>query len=278
VLNGKGEVLRKFSSKKEEEDKPEEPGDYAEDDKDKKELLPTEPGLHRFVWNLQIQGATPIKKAKVDTGNPKDGPLATPGKYTIKLTADGETVTTNVTVLLDPRQDPKNPDALKKLLADLSEQQTFGLMVRADLNALAKTVEQIRSVRKQLQDRNALLKDDLKAASLVKSAEEVVKKLDALEEKLHNPKAKVAYDILAQKGGAQLYSQLVFLWELLNGADGSVTQGLREVYEEQRLLLVKYDLEWKLLIADDLSKLNDAAKTLDTPGVILPAAEEAKKP
>ena len=30
----------------------------------------------------------------------------------------------------------------------------------------------------------------------------------ALEEKLHNPKAKVTYDILAQKGGAKLYSQL----------------------------------------------------------------------
>ena len=274
VLNAKGEVLRKLTSKKEEEEKGEE-GDY-EDDKEKKEL-PTEAGLHRVVWDLQIEGATPIKKAKIDGGNPKEGPLVTPGKYTVKLTADGETVTTEVVVQLDPRQDPKNADALKKLLAGLDEQQEFALKLRADLNNLSKTVEQLRSVRKQLQDRNALLKDDTKAAGLVKSSEEVIKKLDALEEKLHNPKAKVGYDILAQKGGAQLYSQLAWLWSLLNDSDGPVTQGTREVYEEQRLLLVKYDLEWKLLLADDLAKLNETAKKLEIPGVILPAAGEATK-
>jgi photosystem II stability/assembly factor-like uncharacterized protein len=204
VLNAKGEVLRKLSSKKEEEEKSEE-GDYSEDeDKEKKDVLPTEAGLHRFVWNLQIAGATPIKKAKTDAGNPKEGPLVTPGKYTLKLAADGETVTTEVTVLLDPRQEPKNADALKTLLAGLDEQQAFALKLRDDINRLAKTVEQIRGVRKQLQERNALLKEDAKAAAVVKSSEELLKKLDALEEKLHNPKAKVAYDILAQKGGAQL--------------------------------------------------------------------------
>jgi hypothetical protein len=275
MLNAKGEVMRKLSSKKEEEEKPE-VGDY-EGEPEKKEPLGTEPGLHRVVWNLQMEGATPIKRARVDTGNVKVGPLVTPGKYTVKLTADGETVQIEVMVLLDPRQDPKNPDALKKLLADLDEQQTFALKLRADLNTLAKTVEQLRSVRKQLQDRNALLKEDMKAAELVKSSEEVIKKLDALEEKLHNPKAIVAYDILAQRGGAQLYSQLAWLFDLLNGADGPPTQGMREVYAEQRLLLVKYELEWKLLLADDLAKLNEQAKKLDVPGVILPATEEPKK-
>src|SRR5207244_8846213 len=58
-------------------------------------------------------------------------------------------------------------------------------------------------------------------------------KLDALEEKLHNPKAQVAYDILAMKGGAKLYSQLIFLYNLLLESDGAPTQGIREVHAEQ---------------------------------------------
>ena len=87
----------------------------------------------------------------------------------------------------------------------------------------------------------------------------------------------MAYDILAQKGGAQLYSQLAWLWSLLNDSDGPITQGMREVYQEQHLLLVKYGLEWKLLVADDLAKLNDAAKKLDLPGVILPTGDEQPK-
>jgi hypothetical protein len=58
-----------------------------------------------------------------------------------------------------------------------------------------------------------------------------------------------------------------------------VTQGTREVYEEQRLLLVKYELEWKVLVADDLAKLNEEAKKLEVPGVIVPVVgEQPKKP
>ncbi len=47
------------------------------------------------MWDLQIEGAKPIKGAKADSGNPKEGPLVPPGKYTLKLTADGETVQTS---------------------------------------------------------------------------------------------------------------------------------------------------------------------------------------
>ena len=49
----------------------------------------------------------------------------------------------------------------------------------------------------------------------------LVAKLDALEGKLHNPKAEVVYDILAMRGGARLYSRLspLQMWALeSNGA------------------------------------------------------------
>ena len=54
-------------------------------------------------------------------------------------------------------------------------------------------------------------------------------------------------------------------------------QGWREVYQEQVLLLKKYELEWKLLQADELAKLNEQAKTLELPGVIVPPLP-TKKP
>jgi len=156
----------------------------------------------------------------------------------------------------------------------LAEQLQFALQVRDDITRLSKTVEELRSIRKQLQARDELLKDDAKAAELLKKTKELLPKLDALEEKLHNPKAKVAYDVLAQKGGAKLYSQLVWLYGLITDADGAPTQGIKEVYQEQSLLLKKHELEWKLLVADDVAKLNDLAKKLDYPGVIVPASAE----
>src|SRR5262249_23117367 len=104
----------------------------------------------------------------------------------------------------------------------------------------------------------------------VKAAKELIEKLDALEAKLHNPKAEVVYDILAQKGGAQLYSKLIMLFEWLGDSDGPVTQGMQGVSAELRQDLQKYTAEYTTLRAE-LAKLNEMARKLEVPGVIVPA-------
>src|SRR5262249_18213670 len=150
------------------------------------------------------------------------------------------------------------------------EQFKVILAVRDDITRLTGLVEQIRSIRKQLNERNALLKDNAKAADLIKGSKALIEKLDALEAKLHNPKAEVAYDILAQKGGAQLYSKLISLYEWLHESDGPVTQGMREVYAEEAEDLKKGTADLKTLLGEDLAKLNELAKKLEVPGVIVP--------
>src|SRR5262249_2746812 len=154
----------------------------------------------------------------------------------------------------------------------LDEQLKFALQLRDDITRLTRTVEQIRAVRKQLLLRDELLKDDPNAEELVNKTKDLLPKLDEIEEQLHNPKAKVNYDILAQKGGAKLDSQLAWLNELINDSDGAPTQGAKEVYQEQALLLKKCELEWKVLVLGDLAKLNELAKKLDLPGVIVPGS------
>ncbi len=122
-----------------------------------------------------------------------------------------------------------------------------------------------------------MLKDDPKAEALVKDSKALIAKLDALEEKLHNPKAEVTYDILAQKGGAQLYSQLAQLFDFIKDGDGAPTQGLRDEYAEQNKALRKYVDEFQNLMKGDLAKLNEAAKKLDAPTVIVPAEKDGTK-
>ncbi len=260
ILDDKGKIVRTLTSKEESKDKDK---DDDESESDDKAPLPTDKGLHRVVWDLRYQGGKPIKGAKIDSGDPEAAPLVLPGKYTLKLHAAGQTLTTTVEVKLDPRQRfaaaaPKLVDLQAPIKAeDLEAQLKVSLAIRDDLTRLSQNVEQLRSVKKQVQARTELLKDNEKAEPLVKASNELVKKLDALEEKFHNPRAKVTYDILAQKGGAQLYSQLGYLYDLILGGDGPPPQGWREVYEEQSLLLKKHELEWKLLQAEDLTKLNE---------------------
>jgi photosystem II stability/assembly factor-like uncharacterized protein len=256
--------------------KPAEPDDQAgdeppddpdgRDDRFKKPELPTELGVNRFAWNLTYDGATIIKGAKIDTGEPRVGPRVIPGTYKLKLTIDGKAQTASLVVLPDPR--PQHS------ASELSEQLQFALQVRDDITRLANRVQTLRVVRRQLAERNALLKDESQAEPLVKQSKELITKLDALEEKLHNPKAKVVYDILAQRGGAKLYSQLAWLYENAKDGDGAPTQGMREFYAECARHHQQYDGELGQLLGTDLAKINELAKKLEVPGVIVPSVKK----
>jgi hypothetical protein len=115
-----------------------------------------------------------------------------------------------------------------------------------------------------------LIKDNPAAAALVKGSTDMIKRLDALEAELHNPKAEVNYDILAFKGGAKLYSRLSSVYDAIVASDGATTQGAREVFGEQKKELDKHDAALKGMRDDDLASLNALAKKLDLPIVIAP--------
>ncbi len=261
VLDADGTLVQRLTSK-------EEPPEVPKDDPDgpgepyKKTVLTTEPGINRIAWDLRWAGATTIKKAKIDSGEPQAGPLVLPGTYTLKLTVAGKSVTTKVEVRPDPR--------VRVAEEDLKEQLKLALALRDDISMVARMVELVRAVRAQLHSRDELLKGNAAAGPAAKLGQEIVKKLDALEGKLHNPKAEVVYDILAQKGGAQLYSQLGWLFEAVKDSDGAPTQGIREVYAQEKKKLQGYVAELKGLLSGDLARLNEMSQKLEIPSVIVP--------
>ena len=189
-----------------------------------------------------------------------------PGTYTVKLTVDGKTLTTKAEVRLDPRVSVSE--------ADLKEQARLALTLRDDISRLARSVESLRAVKKQLDLQIDLLKDQKEAETLVKSARALIRKLDEVEGRLHNPRAEVAYDILAQRGGAQLYSQLALLYDFVMDGDGAPTQGMREMHAEHARSLQARESELKALLSGELGRYNEAAKKLALPTVHVPAFEK----
>jgi hypothetical protein len=155
--------------------------------------------------------------------------------------------------------------------AERAEQLRFGLGVRDAITRLAGIVEGIRSVRDQLRGRSTLLAGNGAAASWIKSAGEVVPRLDALESELHNPKAEVSYDILAQRGGAKLYSQITPLLDWVRDADGVPTQGMKEILAERMKELARLEADWKGLQASRIQPLNEQARALGLTYVAVPA-------
>jgi photosystem II stability/assembly factor-like uncharacterized protein len=261
ILDADNHVVKTLSSK------PKTP--TSNDDEDpaeameaaKKAALSTGAGLQQALWDFTFEGSELVQNAKLDSGDPTVGPMALPGSYTLRLTAGGRTVTAPLKVVPDPRS--------QLSAEELRAQLSMAMTMRDDITRLTQIVRQLRSVRQQLSARNDLLKGNAKAANLVKDSEALLSKLDVLEAKIHNPKAEIVYDILAMRGGAKLYSRLSYLYDTVTESDGAPTQGTKEVYVDQKRELEGYDAEFKQLISTDLARLNDLAKHLELPIVIV---------
>ena len=71
--------------------------------------MPTEAGLNRINWNIRYDDPPAFSHSYEINANPgetpasPEGPLALPGVYTLKLTADGKSYTQTVAVKNDPR-------------------------------------------------------------------------------------------------------------------------------------------------------------------------------
>ena len=71
--------------------------------------LPASAGMHRWVWDLRYPTPTatryeyPISAVPHDTPRTPQGPLALPGTYRVRLTANGKALTAPLTIKIDPR-------------------------------------------------------------------------------------------------------------------------------------------------------------------------------
>ena len=263
VLDASGKVVNTLSSKAKE---PTGSSEYVKEEKEQLEefAIPKKAGVQRAVWNLAWEGAEMIPNAKLDAGYPAIGPAAVPGAYTLRLTADGKTATAPFTLQRDPR-------ATSVSDADLDAQLRFTLGIRDAITRLTRDVNRLRAVRRQLADRNELLAKDDKAKPLIEASKSLIDKLDNLEARLHNPKAEITYDVLAQRGGSQLYSRMAPLMDWSAGGAGAPTQGMREVFAEQVKELDGYEAELTGLLGKDLAALNQTAAQLGVPGIYVPA-------
>ncbi|HEY6549320.1 MAG TPA: glycosyl hydrolase, partial [Vicinamibacteria bacterium] len=252
VLDARGVVLRRLTNKPEPNEWPE--GDPDGGDEEKPYALPAETGVNAAVWDLTLEGTRPIAKARIDSGNPREGPLALPGAYNVRLSVAGLTTQAPLEVRPDPRSGLS--------AADLQEQMDFVLGLRDDLQRLSRTVEQVRSVRDQLRSRNVLLAQSAGASELVKAGAALADKCDDLEGRMHNPSAQVSYDILAMKGGARLYSRLAPLYSWALEGEGRPTQGMKEMAAEHRKELEGLLAEWRSLVAGEIAALNAKAREL----------------
>ena len=127
-----------------------EPGDKSTEEKIQEkeaQLAAAEPGLNRLQWDLRYPHATEVKgyHAPIAAGGLEDsveGPVVTPGTYSIVLDYGGQKSQQSLTVALDPRIHATQEDLQARLALDLK--------IYADLDALDKDVNQAIAARDRL--------------------------------------------------------------------------------------------------------------------------------
>lgn len=107
--------------------------------------IPNAAGMNRFSWDLRTE-PIPSFPGMILWGAGTNGPAVPPGKYTVRLIADGATLTTPLVVKRNPRI-PEFTDA------DLQAQFAFGTKVRDRAAVANESVIAIRRVKSQLEDR-----------------------------------------------------------------------------------------------------------------------------
>jgi photosystem II stability/assembly factor-like uncharacterized protein len=139
IFDAAGKLVRRFTSTDEmQKTNPDEldiPMYWVHD----AEPLSAEAGMHRFVWDLRYAFAGGGRRRSRRGGG---GPIAVPGRYTVKLTAAGKTMSVPLVVKMDPR--------VKTSPADLERQFQLASKLAAGVGKFSAAVQRADDLQKQI--------------------------------------------------------------------------------------------------------------------------------
>jgi len=258
ILDSKGTVLRKYSSKKQPDDRPksEEP-----EEEPAFESMPAEAGMNRFVWNLRTSTASRISGYSLgDYLNGERGPIVAPGSYQARLTLSGKSLTTPLAVKPDPR--------VATSQADFEKQFDLGMRIHTRLTQTNDTVNQIRDLRNQLKALRRRLPQTDAGKSIRMSTEDLDKKITPVEEDLIQVKMRASQDSLNYP--SKIDAKLAVLAMTVDSADAAPTAQSYELFAELEKKLEPLLARWKEILAMDVAALNELLQKENIPFVSLP--------
>ncbi|HEY6393373.1 MAG TPA: hypothetical protein VIX89_18975 [Bryobacteraceae bacterium] len=212
ILNESGNLVRKFTSAGSGGEDRNAEADAAPSDDEEGGFrirsgptrLDKSPGMHRFTWDLRYPGPW-MNNARPEGPN---GPVAAPGKYTLRMTAGSWSATQPLTVVEDPR-------VLRDgvTIADLREQHAHNVRVRDLVSDANKTVARVRAAQAKLRDSSG-------------GAGDTLTKLNELASHLITPSIRYSKP--------ELLTHITYLYTLTNSTDQRVGRDAVERYEALR--------------------------------------------
>jgi photosystem II stability/assembly factor-like uncharacterized protein len=232
VLGTDGEVLKTFEPAVEGEDR----------DRWSGEALPIEAGLNTLRWNLRGDGWTGYPRL-VFWGVRTNAPTLPPGRYTLRLTVDGQTETSQMEI--EP-----HPWIKDVTLADMLVQFDFATAIRDRVEEANQAVIAIRRMRTQV------------LARLEESDDrELRQAIDALNAAAEGVEANI-YQVRNRAGQDPLNfpikvnNRLANLLSMVEQGDGAPNDGMRDVFQIMSMELDGYLGTLEGVWTDEMAAVN----------------------
>ncbi len=177
----------------------------------------------------------------------RSGPMAVPGTYHVRLTANGVTETADLVV----EKDPRVPEATQ---ADLQKQFDLGLKVSGELGQANTIVSEIRQVRNQVNDRLKTSPD----ATLQSASQPLLAKMKTIEETIYQVQNRSGQDPL--NFPIRLNNYIGALLRVVESGDGAPTAQTYEVDAELSSRLDTQQKAFDAVVANELKKFNERCR------------------
>jgi hypothetical protein len=234
------------------------------------------PGINRVWWNLRSEAGTEmrLRTSPLYAPDVKPGPegwrsapgagrislLEPPGTYTVTLTVGEQKLTQKLNVLKDPHSGGTEND--------IQTQTQFVSGLRDEMNALAASVNQIESIRAQLEALEKQLGADETGNAIRKAAEDLAEKLMASEGKVLQLKAtgRGQDDV---RWPEMLAGKITYLADETESSDFAPTTQQVAVGEELKKQGDQFQQEYQQLIAKDVTAFNAMLREKNIPNIIV---------
>ena len=247
----KGKLIRTITNKKPEDFKtwaggPSEP-----------QVLPSKKGFNRFSWDFR-KDAIPAVDGVFVYGN-YGGSRVGPGTYMLRLSLEGLTSETEVTILPNPN--------IQASMGDYEDQQAVLDQITRTITDIHEAVSEMRSAKKQLENYAELLKEEQKAVQLLEKGKELLERIDSWEQNLIQPKQKTFQDVINFNN--KLNAQLMHLKGYVDTADPVVTKGARERLGDLLAMWKTFSDERNAIVDNEMVDYNKLYAQLGLPAIII---------
>lgn len=230
ILDSKGRTVRRFSSEKDKTYKPHNGGGAPP-----APLLPKEPGLNRFVWDMNHNIMAGIPGVYMEANFM--GHCAPPGNYTLRMTYRGQTLENQGTIMETPGFDIP--------AAQYSEYDAFMSEMEAKVTVMHDKANLLYAAQKQL----AALLPTLKDQALKSEGETLLQQLEAWDGDMVQRKSQ-AYDDV-ENFPNKFTAEYLFLINATNSSIPRVNQSSKDRKTE-------LDTQWRGLEAQADGFINGA--------------------